>query len=145
MADRSETEAVVAMRLVIVAEPARETVADRSDTEAVVAMRLVIVAEEDLVTVADKSEMDAVVARRLVIVADEAVSTVTFAEAMLRFERVRLTAVRFVIEAEAMVATLKDALSATISSTVIAAASWYAIVPKYWLSGISLGAEPISV
>ena len=131
MADRSETEAVVAMRLVIVAEPARETVADRSDTEAVVAMRLVIVAEEDLVTVADKSEMDAVVARRLVIVADEAVNVVTLADAMLRLDRTRLVAVRFVIEADEIVARVKDAFSATISSTVIATASWYAIVPKY--------------
>jgi hypothetical protein len=68
---------------------------------------------------------------RLVSVAEPAVNVVTLADAMLRLDRTRLVAVRFVIEADEIVARVKDAFNATISSTVIAAASWYAIVPKY--------------
>ena len=57
-------------------------------------------------TVADKSVMEAVVAMRLVIVELLEVSVVTLAEAMLKLDRTRLSAVRLVIDAEVLVSVV---------------------------------------
>jgi hypothetical protein len=69
----------------------------------------VIVAEPMRPTVADRSVMEAVVAMRLVIVELLEVSVVTLAEAMLKLERTRLSAVRFVIDAEVLVNVVIEA------------------------------------
>ena len=57
-------------------------------------------------TVADKSVMEAVVAIRFVIVELLEVSVVTLAEAMLKLDRIRLPAVRLVIDAEVLVSVV---------------------------------------
>ena len=57
-------------------------------------------------TVADKSVMEAVVAIKLVIVELLEVSVVTLAEAMLKLDRTRLSAVRLVIDAEVLVSVV---------------------------------------
>lgn len=78
----------------IVPDPIRPTVADKSPADALVAIKLVMVADSEPNTVAD-----AVGAIRLVIVALALVKTVMFPEPMLRLLRTILSAVKFVTDA----------------------------------------------
>lgn len=66
----------------------------------------VIVAEPMRPIVADKSVTEAVVAIKLVIVELSEVSVVTLAEAMLKLDRTRLSAVRLVMDAEVPVSVV---------------------------------------
>ena len=68
--------------------------------------RSVIVAEPMRPIVADKSVIEAVVAIKLVIVELSEVSVVTLAEAMLKLDRTRLSAVRLVMDAEVPVSVV---------------------------------------
>ena len=127
----------VLVKLVSVADADRVTVADRSEIEAVVAIRLVMVAEAEVsvVTFAEailRLLMTMLVAVRFVIVALDEVSVVMVPEVLVRLvsvadadlktvadasETEAVVAIRFVIVAEAEVKTVMLPLAALIFPT----------------------------
>lgn len=111
---------------------------------ALVEFKLVTVAEVEasVVTVPD-------VEVRFVSVALPEVSVVMLAEVMLKLASVKLVATRFVIVAEVLtkLVIVPEATLAVVADSnpmLTPAASWNAIVPRYWFNGIWLGAVPTS-